>query len=75
MIYSIPHDVIASFLEYAANNYAGSDYGSSDGPVKRRHVETLAILVGTKDGEDIRATDIIFPNQHGTPGSVEDLGE
>ena len=75
MKYFIPHAVIASFLEHSVNNFAGSDFGDSDGPIPGRHVETLAFLIGKKDGEDITATDIIFPNQYGTPGHVDDLGK
>ena len=75
MIYEIPHAVIATFLEHAVNNFEARDDSTIHGPVQQSHVETLAILIGTKDGENIRATDIIFPQQSGTPDLVDDKGK
>ena len=69
MRYKIPHLVLTTFLERAANNFGGSQRKGHD------HVETLSLLVGKKDGEEITATEIIFPEQFGTPDYVEDLGK
>ena len=61
----IPQKVITSFLYHAVNNF--SEDGSG-------HVETLAFLVGKLDGNEITATEIMFPQQQGTSGHVDDSG-
>ena len=76
MRYKIPHTVLTTFLEHAVNNFAANDNaGSSHLPHHGYHIETLAFLVGIQDGEEILATEIIFPKQFGTSGHVEDLGK
>ena len=76
MKYKIPHAVLTTFVEHAANNFgakAGRSTNNGDGG---NHIETMAFLIGHKDGDDaIIATEIIFPLQFGTSDHVEDLGK
>ena len=58
--------MITTFLYHAVNNYS-EDNAS--------HIETLAFLVGKQDGNKITATDIMFPQQKGTSGHVDDSGK
>ena len=66
MRYNLPQKVITKFLYHAVNNF--SEDGSG-------HVETLAFLVGKLDGNEITATEIMFPQQQGTSGHVDDSGK
>ena len=66
MKYSIPQKLITSFLEHSVNNF--STHGG-------QHIETLAFLVGKKDGNEVEATDIIFPQQTGSSVLCEDMGK
>ena len=40
-----------------------------------RHVETLAILGGYEEEDQIVATTLLFPTQHGTASMVTDCGK
>ena len=64
--YKIPTKFIDSFLEVAAKNKSELD---------GRHVETLGFLIGTKEGNLITATDLIFPKQKGNSAIVSDEGK
>ena len=64
MRYILPQKVITAFLYHAVNNF-------NDG----RHIETLAFLVGKKVGDEVIATDIMFPQQEGTPSHVQESGK
>ena len=63
--YKIPTKFINSFLEVAAKNKSELD---------GRHVETIGFLIGTKEGNLITATDLIFPKQSGNSALVTDEG-
>ena len=63
--YKIPTKFIDSFLEVATKNKSELD---------GRHVESLAFLIGTKDGNLITGTDLIFPKQRGNSALVTDEG-
>ena len=66
MKYQIPHKVLQEFLALSAKNFSKEDHG---------HIETLAYLVGHNSGRHIIITDIIFPDQEGFPGHVDDRGK
>ena len=66
MKYFLPEKVINTFLTHAVNNF----YGTTS-----RHIETLAFVVGKKNGNEVTATDIMFPQQEGTPSHVSDSGK
>ena len=66
MRYLLPQKVITSFLQHAVNNLTDDDAG---------HIETLAFLVGKQDGDEVTATDIMYPQQQGTPVHVDDSGK
>ena len=66
MTYQIPHKVLKEFLALSAKNFSKEDHG---------HIETLAYLVGHNSGRHITITDIIFPDQEGFPGHVDDRGK
>ena len=59
--YNIPEEVIESFCQKAGTN---------------KNIETLAYLVGFKDNDTqtITVSDMVFPQQKGTPVECEDLG-
>ena len=63
--YKIPTRFIDSFLDVANKNKSELD---------GRHVETLGFLIGTKEGNLITATDLIFPKQSGNSALVTDEG-
>ena len=62
--YKIPKDLIDSFVKEALKNKNTND-----------HIETLALVVGYRSGNQLVAKDLIFPKQKGTSTSVEDLGK
>ena len=62
--YKIPTKVLESFSDICIHNVDSN--GSQ--------VETLAILIGYKDKEDLVATEIVFPQQIGSSTHVEDKG-
>ena len=64
--YKIPTKFIDSFLDVASKNTSELD---------GRHVETLGFLIGTKEGNLITATDLIFPKQRGNSALVTDEGK
>ena len=64
--YKIPTKFIDSFLEVAAKNKSKLD---------GKHIETLGFLIGTKEGNLITATDLIFPKQSGNSALVTDEGK
>ena len=66
MKYFLPENVIRTFLSHAVNNLSGSG---------ARHIETLAFVVGKKIENEVTATDIMFPQQEGTPSHVSDSGK
>ena len=65
MRYIWPKEVITTFLYHAVNNH--DENGN--------HIETLAFVSGRRDGDDIRATDIMFPQQEGSSVHVDDSGK
>ena len=65
MRYFWPQKVITTFLYHAVNNH------DEDG----RHIETLAFVSGRRDGDDVTATDIMFPQQEGSSEHVDDAGK
>ena len=67
MRYFVPQEVVSSFISHAVNNFTSK--------TSKHHVETLAYLFGRKVEDDITVLDIIYPEQHGTPGHVDDLGK
>ena len=66
MKYQIPQKVLKEFLALGAKNFSKEDHG---------HIETLAYLVGHNSGRQIIITDIIFPDQEGFSGHVDDKGK
>ena len=66
MKYQIPQKVLKEFLALGAKNFSKEDHG---------HIETLAYLVGHNFGRQIIITDMIFPDQDGFPGHVDDKGK
>ena len=65
MRYFLPQKVITAFLYHAVNNHEGNG----------NHIETLAFVIGKRDGEDVTATEIMFPQQEGTPSHVQESGK
>ena len=65
MKYFLPHKVLSTFLAHAVNNFSRTD---------SKHVETLAFVIGRRNGNEVTATDIMFPQQEGTPSHVDDTG-
>ena len=57
---SIPESIISEFVEVSSRNYS---------------IETLALLIGYCDGNDIIPTELVFPKQNGTATKVDDLGK
>ena len=68
MKYILPQRVLTSFLSHAVNNFATEDS-------KKKHVESLALIFGKKNGDELSAIHIIYPKQHGTKDFVEDIGK
>ena len=66
MRYFLPQKAITAFLSHAVNNFSDSDL---------KHIETLAYLFGNKSEDEVTVTDIIFPEQKGSSGHVDDLGK
>ena len=66
MKYILPENVINTFLSHAVNNFSWTE---------PRHIETLAFVVGKKIENEVTATDIMFPQQEGTPSHVSDSGK
>ena len=64
IVYKIPKDLIDSFIKDALKNKG-----------KNGHIESLALVVGHRNGNQLIAKDLIFPKQRGTSSSVEDLGK
>ena len=64
--YKIPESMIKCFTEYAAKNKSSVD---------KKHIETLAFLVGYKEDNEIIGTDLVFPKQKGAAFDVEDHGK
>ena len=65
-MYIIGSNLISQFVRIASSNFSTKD---------GCHIETLAFLIGYCDIDNYIATDLIFPNQHGEPHKVEDLGK
>ena len=65
MKYFLPQRLISSFLSHAVNNFSSVD---------SRHHETLAFVIGKQEGEELTATEIIYPLQIGKSDRVEDEG-
>ena len=64
MEYKIPKDLIDNFIKEALQSR--DDNGQ---------VESLALVAGFLDGNQLTAKDLIFPKQKGTSFDVEDLGK
>ena len=62
-MYKIPSLMLDLFCEEALKNVCG-----------RSHLETLAIVVGKKEGDEIIATELIFPAQDCQVNLVNDKG-
>ena len=62
--YEIPKELIDYFTKEALKNKDG-----------KGHVETLALVAGHLNGNQLVAKDLIFPKQNGTSSSVENLGK
>ena len=65
-MYTIPSTIVTDFTKIAGKNFCKHD---------GKHVETLAFLVGHRDGDRIVSTHLVFPHQNGSPYQVEDLGK
>ena len=63
-MYIIGDDLLSKFMKVAAKNT------STDG----QHLETLAFLLGYSESDNLIATDLIFPKQHGQAHKVDDQG-
>ena len=63
--YKIPEAFINCFHKEAAKNKSLTS---------KRHLETLAFLIGVKNENEITATDLIFPKQRGNSALVVDEG-
>ena len=61
--YSLPQDTIERFAEIACSNLKS-----------QHHIETLAYLVGFKDGDSWIGTHLVFPEQLGSGTKVDDKG-
>jgi hypothetical protein len=61
---NIPQQFVEEFTAVASNNVDQSG----------KLIETLALLVGYKDGAKIQATELLFPNQYGDASKVVDNG-
>ena len=64
-MYIIGDDLLSQFTKVAVKNTSIQD---------GQHVETLAFLLGYLDNDNLIATDIIFPKQHGQAHKVDDEG-
>ena len=64
-LYKIPSKVLDTFSEMCIKNV------DSNG----KQIETLGVLIGYKDREDVTATEIVIPTQTGSATSVEDEGK
>ena len=62
--YTIPSSLLTEFAQKAIANVSSTGLQN----------ETLAIVTGFSDGQEIMAKRLIFPKQHGSPTSCEDLG-
>ena len=64
-MYFIPEDLLRKFLSVASNNFSAD----------RRHVETLAYLIGYESEGNHIGTHLVFPQQEGTCSRVDDKGK
>ena len=64
-MYLIGPDLIPQFIKIARKNISDQD---------GRHIETIAFLLGYAQDNNLIATDLIFPNQHGQGHKVDDAG-
>ena len=64
-MYIIGDDLLTQFMKVAVKNTSIQD---------GQHLETLAFLLGYSDNDNLIATDLIFPKQHGEAHKVEDHG-
>ena len=62
-MYKIPSLMLELFSKEALKNVWGTS-----------HLETLALVVGKKEGDEIIATELIFPHQTCQVNTVEDKG-
>ena len=65
MQYNIPSKLFEEFGRVARENLDENGF----------QIETLGILIGIKEGSEITAKELIFPDQRGTASDVEDLGK
>ena len=64
MEYKIPKDLIDNFIKEALQSRDNNG-----------QVESLALVAGLLDGNQLIAKDLVFPKQKGTSFDVEDLGK
>ena len=62
--YKIPKQLFTEFLKVAKNN---CDHEG--------HIETLAFLAGSREGDMLVASHLVFPKQVGTSSKVDDHGK
>ena len=65
MMYIIGEDLLTQFMKVAVKNTSIQD---------GQHLETLAFLLGYSENDNLIATDLIFPKQHGQASKVDDEG-
>ena len=64
-MYIIGDDLLSQFTRVAVKNTSIQD---------GQHLETLAFLLGYSSNDNLIATDLIFPKQHGQACKVDDEG-
>ena len=65
-MYKIPSSMLKEFSVRALKNF-----GNGGG----KHLETLALIVGKKERDEIKATELIFPAQECHESFVDDKGK
>ena len=63
-MYKIPQTMLTEFSRRALKNFGKNG----------KHLETLALIVGKKEGDEIIATELIFPAQDCHESWVDDKG-
>ena len=64
-MYIIADDLLSQFTKVAVTNVSNHD---------GQHVETLSLLLGYSDNDNLIATDLVFPKQNGQAHKVDDEG-
>ena len=65
-MFIIPDNIVSKFLAIASKNVS---------PVDKKHIETLAFLIGHEENGTFIGKDLYFPQQHGTSCQVHDDGK